>query len=179
MSGQSLSLLGCSCFLTFVGYSQASFISATLLKVFLVNFRGFVLHYQHNSFLDPSHNFCGFVHDFSQGPSSNSHSSVQHYSRNSSPNLSCNFCSFVLHCQHGSFLNPSCNFVAASCTIFLLVFHVAVTASFVLHCQHGSSLNLLDNLPSFCQLSSDCLPRSTTRILHAFTLVLSSCVHTC
>ena len=50
---------------------------------------------------------------------------------------------------------------------------------FVLHCQHGSSLNLFDNPPSFCQLSPDCLPRSTTpRILHVFTLVLSSRVHT-
>ena len=49
----------------------------------------------------------------------------------------------------------------------------------MLHCQHGFSLNLLDNLPSFCQLFSDCLLRSTTpQILHTFTLVLRSRVHT-
>ena len=71
MSGHNLSLLGCSCFLTFVGYGQASFISATL-QVFLVNFRAFVLRCQHDSFPDPSCNFRGFVHDVSQGPSSNS-----------------------------------------------------------------------------------------------------------
>ena len=52
--------------------SQASFISATLLQVFLVNFRGFVLRCQHDSFPDPSCNFYSFVHDVSQGPSSNS-----------------------------------------------------------------------------------------------------------
>ena len=55
---------------------------------------------------------------------------------------------------------------AASCTTFLWVLRVAVT-----HCQHGSSLKLFDNPPSFCQLSSDCLLHSTTRTLHAFTLV--------
>ena len=110
MSGYYLSLLDCSCFLTFVGYSQASFISATLLQVFLVNFRGFMLHCQHDSFPDPSCNFCGFVHDVSQGPSSNSHGSVQYYHRDSSPSGSCNFCGFVLHCQHNSFSDPSFNF---------------------------------------------------------------------
>ena len=58
---------------------------------------------------------------------------------------------------------------AASCMTFLRVFHLAVTA---LCCtQHSSSLNLLDNPPSFCQLSSDCLLRSTTpRVLYMFTV---------
>ena len=90
-------------------------------------------------------------------------------------------------------------FMASCCTVsttLFLILHVTFTAScqkhnfspglscschgFVLHCQHGSSLDLLDNPPSFCQLSSDCLLCSTTpRILHASTLVLSSRVHTC
>ena len=129
------------------------------------------------TFPDPSCNFRGFVHDFSHGTSSNSHGSVQYYHRNSSPSLSCNFRGFVLHCQHDSFLDPSCNFHG-----FVQDFSPGLSCScqdFVLYCQHGSSLNLLDNPPSFCQLSSDCLPRNTTpRILHAFTLVLSSRVHT-
>ena len=143
-------MTACSCFLTFVGYSQASFILATLLQVFLINCAAsccsvstslFRIHYVtvtasyctvsttlfrilHITFTAPSYNFHGFVHDFSLG-------------------LSC-----------------SCH-------------------GFVLRCQHGSSLNLLDNPPSFCQLSSDCFPHSTTlRILHAFTLLLSSRVHT-
>ena len=77
---------------------------------------------------------------------------------------------FVLHCQHDSFPDPSRNFCG-----FVNDFSLGLSCSchdFVLHCQHGSSLNLLDNPPSFCQLSSDCLPHSTTlRILHAFTLV--------
>ena len=112
----------------------------------------------------------------SQGPSSNSHGSMQHYHRDSSPSLPCNFRSFMLHCQHDSFPDPSCNFCS-----FMHDFSLGLSCSchgFVLHCQHSSSLNLLDNLPSFCQLSSDCLPHSTTQILHAFSLVLSSCVHT-
>ena len=113
----------CSCFLPFVEYSQASFILATLLQVFIVNFVASCCTVS-TTLPDPSYNFCGFVHDFS-------------------PGLSC-----------------SCH-------------------GFVLHCQHGSSLKLLNYLPSFCQLSSDCLPHSTTpRILHAFTLHLSSRVHT-
>ena len=106
----------CSCFLTFVGYSQASFILATLLQVSR-KFRGFVLQCQHVSFPDPSYNFRGFPHDFSPGQSSSCH-------------------------------------------------------SFILHCQHGSSLKLLDNPPSFCQLSSDCFPRSTT--LEYYTRSLST-----
>ena len=131
----------CSCFLTFVRSSQASFILATL-QIFLVNFtasccsvkttlpdpscnfRGFMLHRQHAHFPDPSYNFSGFMHDFSLG-------------------LSC-----------------SCH-------------------SLVLHCQHGYSVKSLVNLLSFCQLSSDYFTRSTTpRILHAFTILFSSCVHT-
>ena len=92
------------------------------------NFCGFVLHCQHDSFPDPSCNFHSFVHDFSQGPSSNSHGSMQHYHRDSSPSRSCNFRSFVLHCQHDSFWILHVTFVA-SCTSFLRVFHVAVTAS--------------------------------------------------
>ena len=74
------------------------------------------------------------------------------------PDSSCNFCGFVHNFSPG--LSCSCH-------------------GFVLHCQHGSSLDLLDNPSSFCQLSSDCLLCSTTRILHAFTLVLSSRIHTC
>ena len=135
-----------------------------------------MLHCQHNSFPDPSCKVCGFVHNFSQGPSSNSHGSVQHYHRDSSPNLSYNFHGFVLDCQHNSFPNPSCNFHS-----FVHNFSTGLSCSchsFMLHCQHGSSLNLLDNPPSFCQLSSDFLPRNTTQILHVFTLALSSHVHT-
>ena len=140
----------CSCFLTFVGYSQASFILATFLQVFLVNFAAsccsvsmsllqilyitFTASYctvsktlfriLHITFTASCTTFLGFVHDFS-------------------PGLSC-----------------SCH-------------------SFILHCQHGSSVKFLVNPPSFCQLYSDCFPRSTTpRILHAFTLLLSSRVHT-
>ena len=45
-------------------------------------------------------------------------------------------------------------------------------SGFMLHCQHGSSLDILDNPPSFCQLSSDCLLCSTT------PLVLSSRINT-
>ena len=139
-----------------------------------------MLHCQHNSFPDPSCNFCGFVHDFSQGPSSNSHGSVQHYHRDSSPSRSYNFHGFVLHCQHDSFLDPSCNFRG-----FMHDFPLGLSCSchgFMPHCQHGSTLNLLGNLPSFCQLSSDCLPHSTTPripggLLHVFALILSSCVH--
>ena len=86
--------------------APCSSIIATLLQVVLVNLRCFVLHCQHDSFSDPSCNFCGFVYNFS-------------------PGLSC-----------------SCH-------------------GFMLHCQHGSSLDLLDNPPSFCQPSSDHLPRST------------------
>ena len=57
----------------------------------------------------------------------------------------------------------------ASCMTFLRVFHLAVMA---LCCT--ISLNLLDNPPSFCQLSSDCLLHSTTpRVLHTFTLTCS------
>ena len=137
MSGHWLSLLGCSCFLTFVGYSQASFISATLLQVFLVNFHGFMLDCQCDSFPDPSCNFRGFVHDISQSPSSNSHSSMQHYHGDPSPSHSCNFRDFMLHCQHDSFLDPSCNFRG-----FVHDFSPGLSCSchdFVLHCQHGSS----------------------------------------
>ena len=50
------------------------------------------------------------MHDFSQGPSSNSHGSVQHCHRDSSASLYCNFRGFVLHFQHDSFPDPSCNF---------------------------------------------------------------------
>ena len=135
-----------------------------------------MLHCQHDSFLDPSCNFCCFVHDFSQGPSSNSHGSVQHYRHDSSPSLSCICRGFVLHCQHDSFPDSSCNFCG-----FVHDFSLGLSCSchgFMLHCQHDSSLNLHDDLPSVCQLSSDCLPCSTTRILHVFTLVLSSRVHT-
>ena len=136
-----------------------------------------MLHCQHDTSPDLSCNFHSFMHDFSQGPSSNCHGSVQHYHHDSSPSLSCNFCGFVLHCQHDSLPDTSCNFRGVmhdfspglSCSCH----------SFKLHCQHGSSLNLLDYPGSFCQLSSDCLPRSTTlRILHMFTIVLSSHVHT-
>ena len=106
------------------------------------------------------------------------HSSVQHYHRDSSPSRSYNFHGFVLHCQHDSFPESLCNF-----RDFVHNFSVGLSCSchgFVLHCQHGSSLDLLDNPPSFCQLSSDCLLCSTTpRILHVFTLVLSSRVHSC
>ena len=72
----------CSCFLTFVGYSQASSDSSPSL---CCKFRGFVLQCQHDSFPDPSYNFCGFMHDLS-------------------PGLSCSCHSFVLHFQHGSSL---------------------------------------------------------------------------
>ena len=118
------------------------------------NFCGFVLHCQHDSFPDPSCNFHGFVHDVSQGPSSNSHGSVQHYHCDSSPSRSCNFHGF------DSFSDPSCNFGG-----FVHDFSPGLSCSchdFVLHCQHGSSLDVLDNPPSFCQPSSDRLPRSTT-----------------
>ena len=122
----------------------------------------------------------GFVHNFSRGPSSNSNSSVRYCHSDCSPSLSCNFRGFMLHCQHKSFPDPSRNFrgfvqdfsSGLSC-------QVVVTPGFVLHCQHGSSLSLLDNTLSFCQLSSDCLPHSTTpQILQVFTLVLSLRVHT-
>ena len=56
--------------------------------------------------------------------------------------------------------DPSCNLRG-----FVHDFSPSLSCSchgFVLHCQHGSSLDLLDNLPSFCQPSSDRLPRSTT-----------------
>ena len=122
---------------------------------------------QHGSFSDPSCNFHGFMHEFSQSPSSNSHSSVQHYHRDSSTSHSCNFRGFVLHCQHDSFPDPSCNIRGLQ---LMHGFSPGLSYSchgFVLHCQHGSSLHLLDNLPSFCQLSFDRLPRGTTpRILH-------------
>ena len=72
------------------------------------NFRGFMLHCQHDSFPDPSCNFHSFVHDFSQGPSSNSHSSV--LSSRLLQVVLVNFCCFVVHCQHDSFPYPSCNF---------------------------------------------------------------------
>ena len=134
--------------------ATCSTIIVTLLQVVLVNFRCFVLHCQHNSFLDPSCNFHSFVHDISQGPSSKSHSSVQHYHCDSSPSRSCNtFCGFVLHCQHDSFSDPSCNLHG-----FMHDFSPGLSCSchgFMLHCQHGSSLYLLDNLPSFCQPSFD------------------------
>ena len=115
----------------------------TFLQVFLVNFRGFVLYCQQDSFPDPSCNFCGFVHGISQGPSNNSHGSVQHYYRDSSPSRSCNFRSFMLHCQHDSFPDPSCNFRG-----FVHDFSPGLSCSchsFMLHCQHGSSLDHLDN----------------------------------
>ena len=105
-----------------------STIIVTLLQVVLVNFYCFVLHCQDDSFPDPSCNFHGFVHDVSQGPSSNSLDSVQHYHLDSSPSRSCSFCGFVLHCQHNFFRSLHVTF-AASCTTFLWVFHVAVTAS--------------------------------------------------
>ena len=108
--------------------APCSTIIANLLQVFLVNFCCFMLHCQHDSFPDPSCNFHGFVHDVSQGPSSNSHGSVQHYHRDSSPSRSCNFRGFVLHCQHDSFSDPSCNF-RGFVHDFLWVFYVAVTAS--------------------------------------------------
>ena len=100
------------------------------------------------------------------------HGSVQYYHRDSSPSRSCNFHGFVLHCQHDCFPDSSCNFCG-----FINNFSPGLSCSchgLVLHCQHGSSLDLLDNPSSFCQLSSDCLLCSTTRILHAFILVLSS-----
>ena len=59
------------------------------------------------------------------------------------------------YCQHDSFPDSSCNFRG-----FIHNFSPGLSCSchgFMLHCQHGSSLDLLDNLPSFCQLSSDCL----------------------
>ena len=96
------------------------------------NFRDFVLHCQHDSFLDPSCNFLGFMHNFSQGPSSNSHGSVQQYHRDSSPSLSCNFHSFVLHFQHDFFSDPSCNLCG-----FMHDFFPGLSCSchnFVLHC---------------------------------------------
>ena len=109
----------CSCFFTFVGYYQASFILATLLQVFLVNF--------------------------------------------------------------------AASYRTVSLTLFRIL-HITLAAlahscschGFVLYCQHGSSLDLLDNPPSFCQPSSDRLPRSTTlryckrsllSQVHVFTLV--------
>ena len=150
-------------------------LSVYRLKVISVQ-HYFILHCQHDSFPDPSCNFCIFVHNFSQGPSSNSHGSMQHYHRDSSPSLSCNFHGFVLHCQHDSFPDPSCNLHG-----FMHDFSPGLSFSchgFVLQCQHSSSLDLLDTPPSFCQLSSDCLPRCTTRILHTFTLILCSHVHT-
>ena len=129
-----------------------------------------MLHCQHNTFPDPTCNLRGFVHDFLKA-FSKSHSSLQHYHRNSSPSLSCNFRDFVLHCQHNSFLDPSCNFRG-----FLHDFSPGLSCSchgFELHFQHSSSLNLLDNLP-FRQLSSNCLPHNTNpHILHALTLILS------
>ena len=95
----------------------------------------------------------------------------------SCPDPSCNFHGFVLHCQHDPFPDPSYNFHG-----FMHDFSLGLSCtchSFVLHCQHSCSVKLLDNPPSFCQLSSDCFPHSTTpRILHAFTLLLSSRVHT-
>ena len=83
--------------------APCSTIIVTLLQVVLVNFHCFVLHCQHDSFSDPSCNFHGFMHNVSQGPSSNSHGSVWHYHRDSSPSCSCNFHGFMLHCQHDSF----------------------------------------------------------------------------
>ena len=66
--------------------------------------------------------------------------------------------------------DSSCNFRG-----FMHNFSPGLSCSchgFVLHCQQGSSLDLLDNPPSFCQLSSHCLLFSTTPlILHAFTFV--------
>ena len=101
--------VSCMTFLTVLQVTLTALCStiiATLLQVFLVNFRCFVLHCQHDSFPDTSCNFHGFVHDVSQSPSSNSHSSVQHYHCDSSPSHSCHFCGFVLHCQHYSFSDP-------------------------------------------------------------------------
>ena len=135
---------------------------------------------QHDSFSDPSCNFRDFMHDFSQGPSSNSHGSVQHYI------IAALLQVFLVTCAVSCYtvsmtlfsLDPSCNFHG-----FVHDFSLGLLYSchcFVLHTQHNSSLDLLDNPPSFCQPSSDRLPRSTTpRILHVFILVLSSCVHTC
>ena len=130
----------------------------------------------HDSFPDPSCNFHGFVHDFSCGPSSTL----------TAP------CSTIIVTLLQLFL---ITFAASCCNVSMTLFRIlhvtfALRArlfpgllyschSFVLHCQHGSSLDL-DNPPSFCQPSSDRLPRSTTpRILHAFILILSSRVHTC
>ena len=97
-----------------------------------------MLHCQHP---DPSCNFCSFVYNFSQDPSSNSHVSMQHYHHDSSPSVSCNFCGSLVHCQHNSFPDPSCNFCG-----FVHYFSPALSCSchgFMVYCQHGSSLNFL------------------------------------
>ena len=113
----------CSCFLTYIGYSQASFILATLLQVFLVNLAA----------------------------------------------LCCTVSMTLFQILHITFVASCTTSLGLSCSCH----------GFILHCQHGSSLKLLDNMPSFCQLSSDCFSCSTTpQILHAFTLHLSSRVHT-
>ena len=121
---------------------------------------------------DASCNFCGFVLDFSQGPSSNSHSSVQHYHRNSSTSLSCNFRSFVLHCQHNSFPDPSCNFRGFMRKFSPPVFHVAVTA---LWCTVNMAL-LIINLLFVSYLLIAC---HIVQLLKCCMCLLSSYIFTC
>ena len=57
-----------------------STIIVTLLQVFIVTFAALCCTFS-MILPDPSCNFRGFVHDFSQGPLINSHGSVQHYWR--------------------------------------------------------------------------------------------------
>ena len=175
MSGHQLSFLDCSCYLTIAGYSQASFISATLLQVFLITSAAScctvittLFRILHVTFTVSCTTFLRVLQVTLTAPYSTIIAT--------SLSLSCDFRGFVLHCQHDSFMDPSCNFHGFMHNFSLG--HLCSCHGFVLHCQHGSSLNLLDNLRSFCQLSSDRLLCSTTRILYTFTLILSSHVHT-
>ena len=115
--------------------AKPSFISATLLQVFPVTFTASCCTVS-TILPETSCTFCNFMHDFSHGPLSNSHGSVQHCHHDSSPSLSCIFCGFMLHCQHDPFPDPSCNF-----RCFVHDFSLGLSCSchgFVLHCQHGS-----------------------------------------
>ena len=105
--------------------SQASFISATLLQVFLVNFCVFVLHCQHDSLPDPSCNFRSFVHDFSQvtftAPCSTRIVTLLQVFLVTFAASCCSVSMTLFRILHVTF--------SASCTTLLRVFHVAVRAS--------------------------------------------------
>ena len=127
MSGHYLSLLGCSCFLTFVGHSQASFISATLLQVFLVNFHGFMLHCQHDSSGSFMYllRFCARLLRVLQvtltAPCSTIIATLLQVFLVTFVALCCTVSTTLFRILHVTFV--------ASCMTFLRVFHVAVMAS--------------------------------------------------